>query len=115
MPCSLLKRWKSLLLLLLIFAPALYTAKLVVRYAVDVGCWDMWENGELLGKWHEGKLTFHDLYAPQIQHRILFPRLIIIALTNLSGGDFRWEDYITFGAVVLSAVLYRVFRRRDWL
>lgn len=112
MPCSLLKRWKSLLLLLLIFVPALYNAKLVVRYAVDVGCWDMWENGELLGKWHEGKLTFHDLYAPQIQHRILFPRLIIIALTNLSGGDFRWEDYITFGAVVLSAVLlYRLMRR----
>lgn len=105
-------RWKPLLLALLAFLPAIYTARLVARLAVDVGCWDMWENGELLGKYHEGKLTWHDLYAPQIQHRIVFPRLIIIALTHLSGGDFRWENYVTFGLVLLSAVLlHRLMRR----
>ena len=106
------KSWFPLLLLALVFAPALFTGRLVLRSAVDVGTWDMWENGELMGKWHEGKLTLKDLYAPQIQHRIVFPRLIIIALTTLSKGDFRWENYVTFGFVLLSAVLlYRLMRR----
>ena len=112
MPFSLLKRWKSLLQLLLIFLPAVFMARLVGHYAVDVGNWDMWENGELLGKWHNGTLSWHDLYAPQIQHRIVFPRLLIIALTHLSGGDFRWENYATYMLMLASAVLlYRLMTK----
>ncbi len=103
--------WKRLLLLLIIFAPAIYTGKLVSKYAVDVGCWDMWENGPLLQKWHDG-IHWSDLYAAQIQHRIVIPRLIVIALTHLSGGDFRWENYATFTVMLGSAwLLYRLMRR----
>jgi hypothetical protein len=103
--------WKRLLLLLIIFAPAIYTGKLVSKYAVDVGCWDMWENGPLLQKWHDG-IHWSDLYAAQIQHRIVIPRLIVIALTHLSGGDFRWENYTTFAVMLGSAwLLYRLMRR----
>ncbi len=103
---------KRLLLILLIFSPALFTAKLVRDKSVDVGCWDQWENAPLLQKWHDGTLTWHDLYAPQIQHRIVVPRLMVIALTHLSGGDFRWENYATFAMVLLSAVLlYRLLKK----
>jgi hypothetical protein len=103
--------WKRLLLLLIIFAPAIYTGKLVSKYAVDVGCWDMWENGPLLQKWHDG-IHWSDLYAAQIQHRIVIPRLFVIALTHLSGGDFRWENYTTFAVMLGSAwLLYRLMRR----
>lgn len=96
---------KRLLLILLVCAPLLFTARLVQQKAVDVGCWDMWENGLLLKKWHDGNLHWSDLYAPQIQHRIVIPRLLIIALTTLSGGDFRWEQYFTFLLFVLDAWL----------
>lgn len=103
---------KRLLLILFIFSPALFTAKLVRDKSVDVGCWDQWENAPLLQKWHDGTLTWHDLFAPQIQHRIVVPRLMVIALTHLSGGDFRWENYATFAMVLLSAaLLYRLLAK----
>lgn len=96
---------KRLLLILLVFSPLLFTARLVQQKAVDVGCWDMWENALLMKKWHDGNLHWSDLYAPQIQHRIVIPRLLIIAMTTLSGGDFRWEQYLTFLIFVLDAWL----------
>ncbi|HSI65395.1 MAG TPA: hypothetical protein VLE43_19875, partial [Candidatus Saccharimonadia bacterium] len=107
------------LLLLLVFSPAIYTAKLTLDTAVDVGCWDMWENAPLLKKWHDGTLTWHDLYAPQIQHRIVVPRLMIIAMSHLSGGDFRWENYAAYlifagNAVMLWFLLGRTMGGSAW-
>jgi hypothetical protein len=112
-------RFKRLLLILLVFSPAIFTATLVRDKAVDVGCWDMWENAPLLQKWHdfrEGKMSLgelgHHLYAAQIQHRIVVPRLLIIGLATLSGGDFRWEQYLTFLILLLDAGLLWLLVRR---
>src|SRR5687768_2654959 len=107
------------LLLLLVFAPALFAGKLVWEKAVDVGCWDMWENAALLKKWHDGSLTWNDLYAPQIQHRIVVPRLMIIAMSHLSGGDFRWENYAAYlifaaNAIMLWFLLARTMGASTW-
>lgn len=97
--------------MLLVFSPAIYLAWLVRRYSVDIGCWDMWENAPLLEKWKAGALTWGDLYAAQIQHRIVVPRLLIILLHTLSGGNFRWENYFTVGLLLSSGVLtYRLLR-----
>ena len=52
---------KRLLLILLVFSPLLFTARLVQQKAVDVGCWDMWENALLMKKWHDGNLHLSDL------------------------------------------------------
>lgn len=99
------RRLIHLLLFLLAMSPGLWMANYVVKSAVDVGCWDVWENGPLIKKWHEGTLTWHDLYAPQIQHRIVVPRLLITGLTYLGGGDFRWEQWATFSLSMVSALL----------
>ncbi|MCE9518297.1 MAG: hypothetical protein K8R87_01815 [Verrucomicrobia bacterium] len=110
---------KRLLLILLIFSPAIFTANLVREKAVDVGCWDMWENAPLLQKWHDfraGKMSWsemgHHLYSAQIQHRIVVPRLLVIGLTNLSGGDFRWEQYFTFLILFLDSLLLWLLVKR---
>lgn len=107
------------LLILLVLAPAIFTAHLVWTKAVDVGTWDMWEKAPLLQKWHDGTLSWHDLYAAQIQHRIVVPRLLVIALTCLSGGDFRWEQYadyvlIAIGAVLVWSLLKRTLGASPW-
>lgn len=107
------KRWFHLLLFLLALSPGLWMAGYVAKHAVDVGCWDMWENGPLLKKWHEGTLTWGDLYAPQIQHRIIVPRLLIIGLTHLGGGDFRLEQWATFSFSLASAGLLWVLLTRS--
>lgn len=110
---------KRLLLILLVFSPAIFTARLVHEKAVDVGCWDMWENAPLLQKWHDvraGRMAWsdfgRDLYSAQIQHRIVVPRLLIIGLTHLSGGDFRWEQYFTFLIFALDACLLWILVKR---
>ncbi|MBP7951524.1 MAG: hypothetical protein KA004_17925 [Verrucomicrobiales bacterium] len=103
---------RRLLLLLLAFIPAILLGMLVKENAVDIACWDMWENGALLKKYAEGSLGLSDLYAAQIQHRIVIPRLLIIAMAKLSGGDFRVETWASFSMFVLSGLLvYRLLRR----
>ncbi len=111
--------FKHLLLILLVFSPAIFTANLVREKAVDAGCWDMWENAPLLQKWHDfraGKMSWselgHHLYSAQIQHRIVVPRLLIIGLTNLSGGDFRWEQYFIFLIFLLDSWLLWLLVKR---
>lgn len=105
---SLLRR---ALLVLLVFLPAIFLAVRVKENAVDIACWDMWENGELLKKFHDGQLGWKDLYAAQIQHRIVIPRLLIIAMAKLSGGDFRVETWAAFSMLLLGGILvYRLLR-----
>jgi len=81
------------------------TGLMVRRNAVNVPMWDDWERGPLLAKAVAGTLGFHDLYAAHIQHRMVFPRLAILALNRLSGGDLRWEMAATFAQVALTALL----------
>jgi hypothetical protein len=109
---SLAHRLPRCLLILLVLAPAIFTAHLVWTKAVDVGTWDMWEKAPLLQKWHDGTLSWHDLYAAQIQHRIVVPRLLVIALTHLSGGDFRWEQYADYVLIAIGAMLVWLLLKR---
>lgn len=73
------------------FTPAWVIAVLVWLHGVNTPVWDDWERGPLLEKFYGGSLTFADLYAPHIDHRIFFPRLVILALNEWSGGNLRWE------------------------
>jgi hypothetical protein len=118
-PCSIRElfhpmpsKLKNLILWLIVFSPAIVTAILMSLKAVDVGCWDDWEMAWVVAKWHDGTLTFADLYAAQIQHRIVFPRLINIALTYLSGGDFRAQQWFTYALFALNSVMIWALLRR---
>lgn len=96
-------RLKQVLLILAAFSPALVMAWHVSQNAVNTPVWDDWERGPLIEKFREGSLTFRDLYAPHIDHRIFFPRLIILACNELSGGDMRWEIAAAYLMVVAAA------------
>ena len=37
--------------------------------AVDIACWDMWENGPLLQKWHDGTLGWLTSTRPWVSRR----------------------------------------------
>jgi len=89
---------------LLAFSPAILMLYLMSVFAVNVPYWDDWERGVLIQKFREGTLTLKDLNAPHIDHRMLFPRILMILMNELSGGDLRWEMACSFGFVVLAAV-----------
>ncbi len=92
------------LLPVLAFVPALVTLLLIRLHAVNVPFWDDWERVPYIRMWEEGTLTLKALYAPHIDHRMFFPRLIMLVCNSLSGGDLRVEMAVNFLIVLLTAI-----------
>jgi len=84
---------------------ALFVGALVKGHWVNVPCWDDWERGPFLKKVVEGEATFADYYAPHIQHRMVVPRALMVALLPFSDGDLRWEMTASWIFMLLAAIL----------
>lgn len=76
---------------LLVLVPPIITALLVARWGVDVPFWDQWDLLPQLAALEAGTLTVADLWQPHNEHRLLLPRLVMLALAQLSQWDVRWE------------------------
>jgi hypothetical protein len=63
---------------------------MVVHYAVNVPYGDQWELVPLIQKLRQGNLGFAELFAPHNEHRIFFPRLIMLLLASLT----RWNTVV---------------------
>jgi hypothetical protein len=74
----------------------------VARFGVDVPWLDQWDLVPFL----DG--TSHDWWAQHNEHRLLFPRLIMVGLARLTRWDVRWEMWLI---VVLAALLFFVLAR----
>jgi hypothetical protein len=96
----------------LTLAPLAVLVAMVVRYSVDVPSWDQWSFVYVLRAAAAGKLTFADLWCQHNEHRLLFPRLIMVLLARVTGWDVRYEmaTSIVFAAAAL-VVLYLLVRR----
>jgi hypothetical protein len=81
--------------------PALFLLADIRAFAVNVPFMDDWQFVPLLEKAKNGTLTFQELWAPHDEHRLLLPRIIIIASTFVSGGDYRAQSFVTFSVVAL--------------
>ncbi|MEZ5329283.1 MAG: hypothetical protein R3F19_29895 [Verrucomicrobiales bacterium] len=79
-------------------------ALLVNKFAVNVPVWDDWERVYLIESFEEGEMTVADLYASHIEHRMVVPRIVTLALNKWSGGDLRVEMAFIFATVFLTAV-----------
>jgi hypothetical protein len=63
----------------LALAAFLIQAQYVKLFAVDIPFWDEWEHLPRLVAYKAGTLTWPDLYAQHNEHRILVPRLLVLA------------------------------------
>jgi hypothetical protein len=75
----------------------------IARYGVNVPFWDQWELVPLLEKYENGTLGFSDVWAQHNEHRIVFPKLIMIGLARLSGWNILYELYTSF---ILACLIY---------
>ncbi len=92
------------------------------RYGSDVLCWDQWD-GDLLHVFiphFEGRLGFSDFYRNHNEHRIIFTKLINLALLKIGG---QWDSRVqcvhnaflhTFFAVAGFVVIQR-FLKGAWV
>ncbi len=78
----------------------------VFRYAVAIPILDQWALVPLLDKMYRHRLAFADLWAQHNEHRLVFPRLIMLACARLSGWDLRWELAVN---LLLGAGIYAAF------
>ncbi len=96
------KPHKAWLRLLCFLPPATLLAAFLC-FSVDVPYLDQWEFVPFLQKAMDGALTPHDFWAQHNEHRILFPRLIMLALARATHWDLRAELALNF---LLGAALF---------
>ena len=106
------ERWASVALHLLALVPALLLLRAIDLYAVDVPFMDDWQFVPLIEQVRGGEIPWRELAAPHDEHRLLIPRILIIASSILSHGNYRAQCFITFGVVLaLSLALLFLLRR----
>src|SRR5689334_22938806 len=88
--------WKFLTLsgfwLVILLAPFLMLL-IIHEFGVNVPAVDEWGLSLLVVKLHTGGFTWNDFWIPHNEHRILFLRVILLAMAKLGGWDIRKELY----------------------
>lgn len=90
-------------MILLAWSPALITANMMHRYAVNVPVWDDLERAELLSRYESGTLDLDYLLSAHIEHRIVLTRLIMLANAKWADGSLRNEVAVNYLAILISA------------
>lgn len=80
-----------ILAIILTMVPLFFLIFMVGHFSVDIPFLDQWDFLPLLVKTRQGKLTIYDLWAQHNEHRIFFPRLIMIPLALATGWNTRYE------------------------
>src|SRR5262249_43442259 len=89
--------------------PAVLGAFFIKRYAVNVPFWDEWDVIPLLHYWYTGTWTWAHFWAQHNEHRIVYPRVLMIALWHWTHVDTRAGMWVTWVLLCcLAVVLYRL-------
>ncbi len=96
----------------LALVPFLYLIGVMARYRLDFPYLDQWELIPLLEKSYEGDLAFRDFWAQHNEHRLIFPRIIMLVLARASGWNIAWElaTNIVLGAGIFVALVCQLKR-----
>jgi hypothetical protein len=93
----------GLIILILALIPLLILVINVAKYHIDVPFWDQWNFVPLLGKSYEQGVTLSDLWSQHNEHRLLFPRLIMLGLAHASRYNIVWELVVI---IILAAAIF---------
>lgn len=93
---------RRLTLLILYLIPILGICGFVGYFGVNVPLYDQWVLPHWFEKFSAGTLTLKNLFAQHNTHRILFPKLIFIALSFASNWNIRWELYFSIILALLT-------------
>ena len=83
---------KFTFLVLFLIAPV-SIAYLIHHNGVTVPFMDQWDLVPLLEKAHAGELGLSDIWTQHNEHRIFFPRLLMLALASLTHWNIMYELY----------------------
>jgi hypothetical protein len=92
-------------LLLVLSIPPIVMTLLVTMNGVNAPLGDQWELVQLFQRQDRGELNLSDLWAQHNEHRLLFPRLAMFVLANISDWNLKVELYFSVFLVVLVLAL----------
>jgi len=92
---------RSALACLGIAIPSWVAFNYIYRFGVDVPFWDQWQLIPYLEDWANGTLSVAKLFAQHNEHRIFFPRLVMIILAQLSNWNTRVEMFAGWAVVLI--------------
>ncbi|MFC1869449.1 hypothetical protein ACFL0H_15135 [Thermodesulfobacteriota bacterium] len=112
------KHAKKWLAFLSIIFPPLVTLFFIGHYSINLPYMDHWDGFlNILTALKEGSLDFSHLWAQHNEHRLIFPKIIMILLAKLSHWNVLWEQYFSFfmnvGTLFLIFELSKGFFRSD--
>jgi hypothetical protein len=103
-------RWGAVIVLCLL--PAAIAFGFIHAYGVNTAYGDALYFCPLFEKYYQGTLTFQDLYAQHNEHRILFPRLVMLPLGLATRYNTVAEMYAGWGFICVGAAEVFLLCRR---
>ena len=88
-----------------IVVPVLFICYYVYKYGYPVPYWDQWSLVGFLQKFHNHTLTLGDLWAQHNEHRIFFPKIVMILLASVSGWNIFLELCVSIILACISLFL----------
>lgn len=91
--------------------PFLFIAWVVRRYVPIVPFGDSWEMVPVLLSVEQSGLTVAELWKQHNEHRLVFPKLLMLGLARLTDWDTRWEVAVSLGCALVTFLLIFVLLR----
>jgi hypothetical protein len=98
---------------LLVLIPAALPYLYVRAFGVNVVFADAWDMVLVFHKFFSGRLTFADLYAQHVEHRMFFPKGAELLLGLLTRYNNVAEMYVVVSCFLITAVVLLVAFRRE--
>ena len=99
-------------ILLILILPLIIEVFYIRSFGVNVVYWDQWELVPLLDKLYDSSLTFDDLFAQHNEHRIFFPRIIMLGLAYMTQYNTIAEMFFSWElCIVISAIVFEMYRK----
>lgn len=92
-------------ILFLVILPPLLLARFIFFNSVNVPFWDQWELVSVLENVNQGNFYINDFLHQHNEHRLLFPRILMVAVATMTAWDTRYELFISLGIAIISFLL----------
>ena len=88
-------------------------AVLVARNALDVPLIDQWSFVPQIERFYTGTLTIGDLWAQHGEHRLMFPKMVMLGLASVTGWNVLYEIALSVVLATAIFVIVASILRRD--
>lgn len=105
-------RTRTALEFVVCMAPFIFIAWVVWRYVPVVPFGDSWEMVPVLQAVEQTGISAQELWKQHNEHRLVFPKLLMLGLAGLTQWDTRWEVAVSLGCALASFVVIFFLLRR---